>query len=88
MKKHIYDPEALDGITTIFDLMRKNKISFKYVGYPNVTDSKKIFKLAEKYLHEYSIVFAYIDELDHNGHVLVLNSTELLSKVKKKMLDT
>lgn len=82
MKKHIYDSGAINGFTSIFDLMRKNKISFKYVGYPKVTDSKKIFKLAEKYLHEFTVVYAYIDELDHNGHVFGLNSTKFLSKLK------
>lgn len=83
MKKHIFDPGSLNSITTLFDLIRKNNLSFKYVGYPDITNSEKIFSLTEKHLKENSIVFAYIDELDHNGHVFGLDSSDFLSRLEK-----
>ena len=82
MKKHIIEPNSLKGVETLFDLIRQKNISFKYVGYPWNKGNKNILELAEKHLINTSVVFAYIEEIDHNGHVYGINSKDFLDRLK------
>jgi len=76
MKKHIFEPGSMGETVTLFDLFRKNDLKFKYVGYPWNKGNKEILSLAEKYLQNNPIVVAYLDAIDHDGHVYGVNSNE------------
>jgi len=62
--------------------MRKKRIPFEYVGYPWNKGTQQILELAEKQLHNTSVVFAYVDEIDHLGHEYGVNSKDFLNHLK------
>jgi predicted AlkP superfamily pyrophosphatase or phosphodiesterase len=82
MKKHIIEPNSMNGTITLFDLMRQKKIPFEYVGYPWNEGTRQILELTEKQIHNTSLVFAYIDEIDHLGHKYGINSKNFLEHLK------
>jgi len=82
MKKHIIEPNSMNGTVTLFDLMREKKIPFEYLGYPWNHGTQQILELAEKQIHDTSVVFAYIDEIDHLGHQYGINSKDFLERLK------
>ena len=83
MKKEIYEPNSLEAFPTIFDLIRNKGLSFQYVGYPLNKGSENILKLAEKYIETHDVVYAFIDEIDHNGHTYGVNSKDYFDRLKK-----
>src|SRR3989442_16044787 len=82
MKKHIIEPNTMNGTVTLFDLMREKKIPFEYLGYPWNHGTQQILELEEKQIHDTSVVFAYIDEIDHLGHQYGINSKDFLESLK------
>lgn len=82
MRKHIIEPDSMNGTITLFDLMREKGMPFEYVGYPWNKDTRQILELAEKHLHNTEVVFAYIDEIDHLGHEFGINSKDFLDRLR------
>ena len=82
MKKHIIESGSMGGTTTLFDLIKKNDLKFKYVGYPWNKGNNEILTLAEKYIQNNQIVLAYIDAIDHDGHVYGVDSPEFEQHLK------
>jgi len=82
MRKYIIEPDSMNGTITLFDLMRQKTVPFEYVGYPWNKGSQQILELAEKQIHNTSVVFAYIDEIDHLGHEYGINSKDFLDRLK------
>ena len=82
MKKEITESKPLDKIPTLFDLIRDKDTSFKYIGYPWNKGTQNILEMAKKFLETHSIVYAFIDEIDHNGHLFGVNSKDYLSRLK------
>lgn len=82
MKKHITEPNSLDGTATLFDLMRQKGIPFEYVGYPWYEETKQIFDQITKLIMKTNVVVGYVGEVDHNGHKSGVHSKKFLEQLK------
>jgi len=82
MKKHIIESGSIGDTETLFDLIKKNNLKFKYVGYPWNKGNNEILTLAEKHINENQIVLAYIAAIDHDGHVYGINSPEFEQRLR------
>jgi predicted AlkP superfamily pyrophosphatase or phosphodiesterase len=85
MKKHIIEPDSMNGTLTLFDIMRQNNIRFEYIGYPWDKGSEQIFTSVKNHLqnHSSSVVIAYIDEIDHFEHKHGVYSNDFIKQLQK-----
>lgn len=81
-------------VPTLFDLLRKNKISYCAMDYPTISNNRNTFfylgkgdflqlKKIEKKLKKYSVVYAHIWQLDAIEHKYGLHSKQALNHIKK-----
>ena len=88
MKKHIIQPDSMQGTLTLFDLMQQNNIAFEYVGYPWSKGNEQILASVHNHIHNHksssssSVVMAYIDEIDHAGHKYGLHSNGFIKQLR------
>jgi predicted AlkP superfamily pyrophosphatase or phosphodiesterase len=65
-------------------MMRRSNIAFQYVGYPWNRGNEQIFGSVKKHFqnHNSSVIFAYIDEIDHAEHKYGVHSKDFIEKLR------
>jgi predicted AlkP superfamily pyrophosphatase or phosphodiesterase len=81
----IFKPNALGKITTLFDVLRKNNINFKFIAQPLTKGDDDTFNKAIESVEKgnYSFWFIKFGNLDSLGHIFGPKSHELRKELKK-----
>lgn len=83
LKHNVYDPGCLGNVPTLFDILRKEKVSFGYIDHGIFDSDESVFRKALSSKAKADVMIVRLVDLDTISHEFGLQSREKLRALRQ-----